>query len=159
MDQQETLLTGGFVADSGIKIAPGEGNVPLSLTLDEDNDVLSFPSVYAGKPRVFKVNYSPVDIAKAEARHHDRRVAINIPKVMMNFCKSRKNKHSNYHQQKKSVSFVKTHPITVARYIVNRFDAFRSVYREKNGPFHPYEVDNDFFRIELQFRGKVRQLF
>ncbi|KAK3911651.1 Retrovirus-related Pol polyprotein from transposon TNT 1-94 [Frankliniella fusca] len=88
----ETLLTGGFVADSGIKMAPGEGNTPLSLTLDEDNDVLAFPTIYAGKPRLFKVKYSPVDIAKAEARHHDRRVAINIPKVMMNFCKARVHK-------------------------------------------------------------------
>ncbi|KAK3933015.1 Amiloride-sensitive sodium channel subunit alpha, partial [Frankliniella fusca] len=87
MDQQETLLTSGFVADSGVKIAPGEGNMPLSLTLDEDMDVLAFPTVYGGKQRIFKVKYTPVEMAKAEARHHDRRVAINIPKVMMNFCK------------------------------------------------------------------------
>ncbi|KAK3931236.1 hypothetical protein KUF71_025380, partial [Frankliniella fusca] len=53
-DQQETLLTSGFVADSGIKIAPGEGNMPLSLTLDEDMDVLAFPTVYGGKQRIFK---------------------------------------------------------------------------------------------------------
>ncbi|KAK3911115.1 Inactive disease susceptibility protein LOV1 [Frankliniella fusca] len=71
-DQQETLLTSGFVADSGIKIAP-----------DEDMDVLAFPTVYGGKQRIFKV---------------------------------------------------------------------KNLYRDKNGPFHPYEVDNDFFRIELQFR-------
>ncbi|KAK3924355.1 Nuclear receptor corepressor 1 [Frankliniella fusca] len=89
MDQQETLLTSGFVADSGVKIAPGEGNMPLSLTLDEDMDVLAFPTVYGGKQRIFKVKYTPVEMAKAEARHHDRRVATNIPKVMMNFCKSR----------------------------------------------------------------------
>ncbi|KAK3908248.1 Integrin alpha-PS5, partial [Frankliniella fusca] len=87
MDQQETLLTSGFVADSGVKIAPGEGNMPLSLTLDEDMDVLAFPTVYGGKQRIFKVKYTPVEMAKAEARHHDRRVATNIPKVMMNFCK------------------------------------------------------------------------
>ncbi|KAK3907366.1 putative membrane protein P31B10.04 [Frankliniella fusca] len=80
MDQQETLLTSGFVADSGVKIAPGEGNMPLSLTLDEDMDVLAFPTVYGGKQRIFKVKYTPVEMAKAEARHHDRRVAINIPK-------------------------------------------------------------------------------
>ncbi|KAK3916895.1 putative HTH-type transcriptional regulator YuaB, partial [Frankliniella fusca] len=80
MDQQETLLTSGFVADSGVKIAPGEGNMPLSLTLDEDMDVLAFPTVYGGKQRIFKVKYTPVEMAKAEARHHDRRVATNIPK-------------------------------------------------------------------------------
>ncbi|KAK3909841.1 ATP-dependent DNA helicase [Frankliniella fusca] len=79
-DQQETLLTSGFVADSGVKIAPGEGNMPLSLTLDEDMDVLAFPTVYGGKQRIFKVKYTPVEMAKAEARHHDRRVATNIPK-------------------------------------------------------------------------------
>ncbi|KAK3908159.1 Integrin alpha-PS5, partial [Frankliniella fusca] len=78
-DQQETLLTSGFVADSGVKIAPGEGNMPLSLTLDEDMDVLAFPTVYGGKQRIFKVKYTPVEMAKAEARHHDRRVATNIP--------------------------------------------------------------------------------
>ncbi|KAK3925277.1 DNA gyrase subunit B, partial [Frankliniella fusca] len=72
-DQQETLLTSGFVADSGIKIAPGEGNMPLSLTLDEDMDVLAFPTVYGGKQRIFKVKYTPVEMAKAEARSHDRR--------------------------------------------------------------------------------------
>ncbi|KAK3926169.1 Integrin alpha-PS5 [Frankliniella fusca] len=82
-DQQETLLTSGFVADSGIKIAPGEGNMPLSLTLDEDMDVLAFPSVYGGKQRIFKVKYTPVEIAKAEARSHDRRVATNIPKKLI----------------------------------------------------------------------------
>ncbi|KAK3920096.1 Ketol-acid reductoisomerase (NADP(+)), partial [Frankliniella fusca] len=80
MDQQETLLTSGLVADSGVKIAPGEGNMPLSLTLDEDMDVLAFPTVYGGKQRIFKVKYTPVEMAKAEARHHDRRVATNIPK-------------------------------------------------------------------------------
>ncbi|KAK3922139.1 ATP-dependent DNA helicase [Frankliniella fusca] len=80
-DQQDTLLTSGFVADSGIKIAPGEGNMPLSLTLDEDMDVLAFPTVYGGKQRIFKVKYTPVEMAKAEARSHDRRVATNIPKV------------------------------------------------------------------------------
>ncbi|KAK3921602.1 Cytochrome P450-terp, partial [Frankliniella fusca] len=143
-DQQETLLTSGFVADSGIKIAPGEGNMPLSLTLDEDMDVLAFPTVYGGKQRTFKVKYTPVEMAKAEARSHDRRVATNIPKVMMNFCKARIHKlksRVNINLRKK-----------IARYIVNRFDAFRNLYRDKNGPFHPYEVDNDFFRIELQFR-------
>ncbi|KAK3928949.1 UPF0280 protein [Frankliniella fusca] len=84
-DQQETLLTSGFVADSGVKIAPGEGNMPLSLTLDEDMDVLAFPTVYGGKQRIFKVKYTPVEMAKAEARHHDRRVATNIPKVHFTF--------------------------------------------------------------------------
>ncbi|KAK3916751.1 Forkhead box protein O4 [Frankliniella fusca] len=78
MDQQETLLTSGFVADSGIKIAPGEGNMPLSLTFDEDMDVLAFPTVYGGKQRIFKVKYTPVEMAKAEARSHDRRNRITI---------------------------------------------------------------------------------
>ncbi|KAE8747057.1 hypothetical protein FOCC_FOCC006195 [Frankliniella occidentalis] len=253
MDHQETLLTGGFIADSGIRMAPGEGQIPLSLTLDKDNDVLAFPTIYGGKPRTFKVQYSPVDIAKAEARHHDRRVATNIPKLMMNFCKARVHKlksrisinlrkkvktdavtvsqilkienlesiieHNDgfkivssdrsspafwQAKQKKvmamlrqfgspaifmtfsaaetrwnpllvclyqtlnnititeeeaqnlpsaeKMNLIRKDPVTVARYIVNRFDAFRSLYREKNGPFYPYEIDNDFFRIELQFR-------
>ncbi|KAE8741220.1 hypothetical protein FOCC_FOCC013254 [Frankliniella occidentalis] len=73
-------------------MAPGEGQIPLSLTFDKDNDVLAFPTVYGGKPRTFKVEYTPVDIPKAEARHHDRMVATNIPKLMMNFCKTRVHK-------------------------------------------------------------------
>ncbi|KAK3917838.1 RNA polymerase sigma factor SigA [Frankliniella fusca] len=77
-DQQETLLNSSFEADSGIKIAT-----------DEDMYVLAFPTVNGGKQRIFKAKYTPVAIAKAEARSHDRRVATNTPKVMMNFCKAR----------------------------------------------------------------------
>jgi len=69
-------------------MAPGEGTAPIPL-LDDDLDVLALPSVYGGEQRGFKVWYSPVDIAKAEARMHDRRVATNIPKLIINFCKSR----------------------------------------------------------------------
>ncbi|KAK3911511.1 LOW QUALITY PROTEIN: Prefoldin subunit alpha [Frankliniella fusca] len=98
-DQQETLLTSGFVADSGIKIAPGEGNMPLSLTLDEDMG--AFPTVYGGKQRILK-------------KWQKQR-----PEVMTD---------------------------------VLRLTFLRNLYRDKNGPFYPYEVDNDFFRIELQFR-------
>ncbi|KAK3908800.1 Amino-acid acetyltransferase, mitochondrial [Frankliniella fusca] len=100
MDQQETLLTSGFVADSGVKIAPGEGNMPLSLTLDEDMDVLAFPTVYGGKQRIFK-------------KWQKQRPGIMIDGLQQTSLK------------------------------------------DKNGPFHPYEVDNDFFRIELQFRGSL----
>lgn len=89
IQQQQTLLTNGLNPSLGIKMNPGEGNAPLSLLMDDDLDILSFPSIYGGEQRNFKVKYSPVDIAKAEARSHDRRVAMNIPKLMLNFCKAR----------------------------------------------------------------------
>ena len=92
IEAQETLLTSGFIADSGIKIAPAEGNTPVSILADDDLDVLAFPTVYAGKQRKFKVKYTPTQIAKVEARMHDRRVATNIPKLMFNFCKARVHK-------------------------------------------------------------------
>ncbi|KAK3913039.1 Late embryogenesis abundant protein 1 [Frankliniella fusca] len=140
-DQQETLLTSGFVANSGVKIAPGEGNMPLSLTLDEDMDVLAFPTVYGGKQRIFKVKYTPVEMAKAEARHHDRRVATNIPKVMMNFCKSRIHKlksRVNINLRKK----VKTNAVTVSQIlnddnlsvIIQHNDGYKIVATDRSSP-------------------------
>ncbi|KAK3917719.1 Integrin alpha-PS5 [Frankliniella fusca] len=38
-----------------------------SNEVDEDMDVLAFPTVYGGKQRIFKVKYTPVEMAKAEA--------------------------------------------------------------------------------------------
>lgn len=89
LHHQDTLLTAGFLPETGIILAPGEGKTPISLLNDSDLDALAFPTVYGGYQRKFKVPYTESDIAKAEARMHDRRVATNIPKLMMSFCKAR----------------------------------------------------------------------
>ncbi|KAK3918381.1 LOW QUALITY PROTEIN: Trigger factor [Frankliniella fusca] len=160
-DQQETLLTSGFVADSGVKIVPGEGNMPLSLTLDEDMDVLAFPTVYGGKQRIFKVKYTPVEMAKAEARHHDRRVATNIPKVMMNFCKSRIHKlksRVNINLRKK----VKTNAVTVSQIlnddnlssIIQHNDGYKIVATDRSSPAFWQGKQKKVMAMLRQFCGK-----
>ncbi|KAJ1519105.1 hypothetical protein ONE63_011346 [Megalurothrips usitatus] len=89
LHHQDTLLTAGFLPETGIILAPGEGKTPISLLNDSDLDALAFPTVYGGYQRKFKVPYTESDIAKAEARMHDRRAATNIPKLMMSLCKAR----------------------------------------------------------------------
>ena len=89
LEHQDTLITSGYIGSNGLKIAPSEGQTPVSILMDDDLDILAFPCVYAGKQRKFEVKYNAVQIAKAEARMHDRRVATNIPKLMFNFCRAR----------------------------------------------------------------------
>jgi len=90
MDMQETLLTAAFLPSQGsVSLAPGEGKIPLSLTGDCDVDALAFPCVYGGKAREFKVPLTPVQIAEAEVRSHERRVPTNVAKLMLSFCKDR----------------------------------------------------------------------
>ena len=92
LEQQDTLITSGYIGSSGLKIAPSEGQTPVSILMDDDLDILAFPCVYGGKQRKFKVKYNAVQIAKAEARLHDRRVALNIGKLFFNFCRARVHK-------------------------------------------------------------------
>ena len=90
----ESLIIPEYVDDSipdnsGIIIAPGENHQPISLLRDEDMDVLSFPTIYCGEPRNFKFQLTDAQLRKFEIRNHDRRVAKNIPRLFVSFCKSR----------------------------------------------------------------------
>jgi hypothetical protein len=94
MQKQESMvmpdiLPDHIAKDTGITIAPGEGKTPISLLRDDDADVLSFPTIYCGKPREFKVPLKDAELKKCEIRNHDRRAAKNVPKLFMTFCKSR----------------------------------------------------------------------
>lgn len=70
-----------------VKIAPGEGRQPLSLLKDLHAEVLSFPSIYGGAERRFKevIKVTYTDIAKSEARNHDRRAC--TPTKLLYSCK------------------------------------------------------------------------
>ena len=46
---QETLLENMTV--ERIAIAPGEGQVPMDLIIDEDSEELSYPTIYCGVKR------------------------------------------------------------------------------------------------------------
>ena len=68
-----------------MSVAPGEGQVPLSIFKDPDAEYLSFPTLFCGKRRLdnkeryVNVHYS--DICKWELRHVPRRIAIHIPNI------------------------------------------------------------------------------
>jgi len=89
---QETLLESTYLNDVGIKLAPGEGKTPMSLTRDPDLNVLAFPSVYGGKPRKFKIPLTPVQLAKSEVRSENRRIAMNITLLFLLFTMVRTNR-------------------------------------------------------------------
>ncbi|GFT09537.1 helitron_like_N domain-containing protein [Trichonephila clavipes] len=58
-----------------LTIAPGEGNVPVSLLFDEHAEELSFPQIYLGQFRTFRdgVNVTSFMMATSELRRSDRR--------------------------------------------------------------------------------------
>jgi hypothetical protein len=62
----------------GIKLAPGQGQIPFPLHRDERAEILAFPSIYCGVPRKFAVNVTYGDIAKSEARRYDRRGCLPV---------------------------------------------------------------------------------
>jgi hypothetical protein len=74
---------------TGIRIAPGEGKIPVPLHRDLNAEVLSFPTIYGGVERKFhhnvKVTYT--DIAKSEIRRYDRR-ACRPSKLLYSFKRS-----------------------------------------------------------------------
>ena len=100
IEEKETLFLSTFLNDCGIKIAPAEGKTPLYLTRDPDIEVLGFPCAYGGKARTFKIPLTPVQLAKADIRNENRRLATNIqlllrPQQMLSLakqCFSRKTK-------------------------------------------------------------------
>lgn len=76
---QETLLIDFDAIENieAIRFAPGEGQRPISLLMDLNAEALSFPSIYGGEKRVFKIpGITHTDIAKSDARNKDRRCAI-----------------------------------------------------------------------------------
>ncbi|CAC5371095.1 unnamed protein product [Mytilus coruscus] len=65
-------------------LAPGEGNVPLSLYEDKDAEYLAFPTVYASTSRDYSRLKVPIyysQVVKWELRNIDRRVATNVPLI------------------------------------------------------------------------------
>jgi len=60
--------------NKGFRYAPGERYKPMSLLMDLNAEVLSFPTIYAGKKRLIKSNVSYADIARSEVRRFDRRL-------------------------------------------------------------------------------------
>jgi hypothetical protein len=73
----------------GIRIAPGEGKIPVPLHRDLNAEVLSFPTIYGGVERKFKnnVRITYTDIAKSEIRRYDRR-ACRPCKLLYSFKRS-----------------------------------------------------------------------
>ncbi|KAK3921579.1 ATP-dependent DNA helicase pfh1 [Frankliniella fusca] len=91
MQEQESMIIpenipDHLTQDTGIKIAPGEGKNPISLLRDEDVDILTYPTIYAGKSRQFKFPLKDAELRKFELKSYDRRAANNIPKLFMSFC-------------------------------------------------------------------------
>ena len=86
---EETLIyREDDVSNYGIRIAPGEGSIPIPLFMDKNAELLAFPTIYCGVPRIFRtgVKVSTTDIAKSELRRYDRRAA--KPQRLFLFFKS-----------------------------------------------------------------------
>lgn len=64
----ETLLNAPPI--ESITMAPGEGQVPLSLILDKNADELSFPCIFGGNKREFKVKLTYNQIVKSAIKHY-----------------------------------------------------------------------------------------
>jgi len=84
---EESLIFRSDAGLLGVRIAPGEGKQPLSLFQDVDAEVMSFPTIYGGTRRKFKVRVSYTDIAKSELRRYDRRACLPS-KLLYSFKKS-----------------------------------------------------------------------
>lgn len=66
----ETLLTNSQI--SSITMAPGEGQIPLSLLFDENAEELAFPTIHCGQKRKFKVKLTFKQKTKSALRHFNR---------------------------------------------------------------------------------------
>ena len=94
--EADTLLSApGFVEPSERDIvynfAPGEGQIPISVFMQEDSEELAFPSIFCGKrrppnkDRQTRITYG--EIVKAELRNVDRRAAQSVENL---FFKTKK---------------------------------------------------------------------
>ncbi|CAK9832801.1 ATP-dependent DNA helicase pfh1, partial [Anthophora retusa] len=68
--KQQTLM---WSEDKYLDLAPSMKQPVLSLLYDEHAEELSFPSIYLGQARRFKINVTPYMIASSEIRRTDRR--------------------------------------------------------------------------------------
>lgn len=70
--QQQTLMLN---EDIFFHIAPGEGQIPMSLVFDRHAEELSFPAIYLGQFRVFRddITVTSCMMATSELRRFDRR--------------------------------------------------------------------------------------
>jgi hypothetical protein len=84
LGSEETLI---YREIEGIKIAPGQGKIPMPVYKDLFAEELSFPTIFAGIRRKFKINLSYTDIAKSELQRYDRR-ACAPTKLLYSFKRS-----------------------------------------------------------------------
>lgn len=63
-------------SDEGLRTAPGENQIPLSLFSDQDSDYLSFIKVYMGRKLDPLPSVSYTSRCKSIARRYDRRVVM-----------------------------------------------------------------------------------
>ena len=92
----DTMLTAReFVEEeeynTAFSVAPGEGNIPLSIFKDKYSEELAFPGIFCGQQRVAnenresKVYYS--EVCKSEIRRSDRRVCKYIDNLFFKLKK------------------------------------------------------------------------
>ena len=92
----DTMLTAtDFLGDTErqyvLNVAPGEGNIPLSVFRDKYSEELAYPGIFLGQKRpdndsrITPVHYS--EICKSELRRSDRRAAICVENI---FFKTKK---------------------------------------------------------------------
>ncbi|XP_037820089.1 uncharacterized protein LOC119609402 [Lucilia sericata] len=84
---QETLLDNVPVENVPLQrlvMAPGEGQRPLDMVIDEDSEELSFVTIYGGRKRTCSESYSK--IVRSELRRYDRR-ACRIDKLLYSYKK------------------------------------------------------------------------
>lgn len=60
-------------SNHAVDFAPGEGQIPLPLLMDDHSEELAFPAIFAGHPRRAKKKLSYTDIINSEIRRTDRR--------------------------------------------------------------------------------------
>ncbi|XP_075170221.1 uncharacterized protein LOC142242518 [Haematobia irritans] len=87
VNPQETLIENNPVENlplQHISVAPGEGQRPLDLLLDEDSEELSYPTIYCGVKRY--PNTTIAKVIKSEALRYDRRCA-RVDKVLYSYKK------------------------------------------------------------------------
>jgi len=70
----ETLLENDDIGLQRIAMAPGEGRIPTNVTLDDDAEELSFPTISCGE--IFKGNSTYAKKARSQIRFYGRRCAI-----------------------------------------------------------------------------------
>jgi hypothetical protein len=126
-----------------LSVAPGEGNHPLNICIDKHSEVLAFPSIYGGLPRVentgreTKVYYS--NLCKSELRRRDRRVAGHIPNI---FFKMKKLQMEHIQQKIQICLRISIGPDKVTAGQLKEADGLRNLIHHDDG-----------FRIFKDLRG------